>query len=211
MRVKGPDFGPDYDEYQHGSLAVLVREIGDAKGRLCQACDVPCACSGSLSCTCGCAPDCEHASKMMTSDPKFPIESLIAPLVFAFQELRLCPPCWSCEGHMTPGGELQRPPTVWFYARSQAFLGLIDDYVVSLWAKKLLNVPWRVSIAYTDLQQNAPAFALQPDLANIARPNLEAMQRDIGIIAQGLKAGVTERADKLVANIDQYISDHSKP
>jgi len=209
MRVKGPNFGSDFDQHQRGNLHALVSELGEATGRLCENCDLPCACSASPSCTCSCAPDCAHAPKLMTSDPNFPIESLIAPLVFAFLELRLCPPCWSCEGHMAPNGELKRPPTVWFYTRSQVFLGIIDDYAVSLWAKKMLNVPWRVSIAYTDPGQNAPAYALQPELANIVTSDLNAMQADIGVIAGGLKAGVSERADKLIDNIDQYLNDHS--
>ena len=147
---------------------------------------------------------------MMTSDADFPIESLIAPLVYAFLELRQCPPCWSCQGHLAPDGALRRPPTVWFYARSQVFPGMIGDYVVSLWAKKALAVPWRVTIAYTEPELSAPAYALQPDLALADQPRLAAMQGDIAVIAAGLKDGVRQRTEKLIATMDQYLAAQAK-
>jgi len=54
----------------------------------------------------------------MTTDANFPIESGIAPLVFELKRLGVFEPCWSCEGHNDPGGNLWKIPRVWFYCDS---------------------------------------------------------------------------------------------
>jgi len=209
MRVEGPDFSPDFAERQHEELNSLVREISTDTRRPCVACDLACSCSASTTCKCDCSPDCAHAPAMMTSDPEFPVESLIAPLVYAFLELRQCPPCWSCEGHLSPDGSLQRPPAIWFYSRSQIFPGMIGDFAASMWAKKILNVPWRISIACTEPEFKVPAYAFQPDLSYVEKPSLPAMQKDIGVLAAGLRDDFQAKAEGLIRKMDIYLGDNS--
>jgi hypothetical protein len=146
----------------------------------------------------------------MTSDDEFPIEELVAPLVYAFHQLQQCPPCWSCEGHLGPAGELKRLPAVWFYAGSQVFAGMIGDYVSSLWVKKKLATPWRVIVAVSESSGMEPAYSLEPDLKEGSRVTLDQLQSDIAVIAEGLVENIQDRTRVLLRQVDDFLSaDHT--
>ncbi len=164
--------------------------------RVCPDCTLPCPGSGSTTCTCACAPDCPHAPAQMTSDPNFPIETAIAPLVYALFSLKLCQPCWSCEGHADAEGKVTRIPRVWFYCRSLVYPKLIDRYLTYLKFKRRLNYPWHLCITHFEDEGADTAFSMEPDLSYVDQPELNLLQRDIGPIANGLSAYLKTEARK---------------
>jgi hypothetical protein len=170
--------------------------------RPCAGCHLPCACSGSSLCRCGCAPDCPYAARQMSSDPdNFPIEAGILPLVFAFNCLGACHPFWSCEGHMGPSGKVNRLPRVWFYARSVLYPRLITEYAVKLHMKKLTNYPWYVTVTHSDAGNLDTAFSLEPNIAIEAEPSLASLHADIGAISENLVAGIKQKSAAILAEI----------
>jgi hypothetical protein len=86
---------------------------------------------------------------------------------------------------------------------------MIGDFAASMWAKKMLNVPWRISIACTEPDLKVPAYAFQPDLGYIEKPSLPAMQKDVGILAAGLKNDFQAKAEGLIRKIDDYLGESS--
>ena len=150
MKLEGPGFEAEVQKQRQKSLRLVADDVLNASGRPCPRCAAVCPTCHSTSCECQCRSDCDHAKLAMTSDDEFPIEDRIAPLVYAFHRLKQCPPCWSCEGHLGPDGNLKRLPAVWFYAGSQVFAGMIGEYVSALRIKRNLGTPWRVIVAVMD-------------------------------------------------------------
>lgn len=80
-------------ERQRQELAVLLAQPSYRELRPCKGCAMPCPCSGSKTCACLCGPGCPQMPSQMSSEGEhYPVEPKIAPLVFAFFALRLCPP-----------------------------------------------------------------------------------------------------------------------
>ena len=173
--------------------------------RPCPGCDIPCPHIGSLTCGCGCAPDCPDAPAKMSSEPdEFPIEAGIVPLVFAFHRLRLCPPYWSCHGHAGGDGKLIRLPRLWFYSRSVVYPRLVHLYLGELNAKGKLRVPWKVTVTFSDTGNADTGFSLEPDLNLVPeQPALGPLRADLEIIARDLFAGVRRFAGDLLARLSQ--------
>lgn len=164
--------------------ADLVRamERRGVEGRICgDRCSDACRRCGSKSCQCSCSPYCPDAPRALSSDPMFPLEPRVAPLVFAMKRTGLLEPCWSCEGHAGPDGVLTKPPAVWFYCEATTHLRLLYAGI----AKLRLNAPWRIAITYSDPNNPEPTFALEP-LLGAPAPTLAQLQADIGAIAQAL-------------------------
>lgn len=186
---------PDIDLYR-GYCDELERVI-DGKsypGRPCSNCDIPCTAHKSPVCACACAPDCVHAPKEMSSDGDlFPIEQKIAPLVYAFHQLRECQPCWSCEGHEASAGAPMRLPRVIFYARSNIYPALIAEAASKLLFQKNISVPWDVVITPVDNKLDA-TYTLQPNISQIDGVRLDQLQSDALIIAENLQDGVIKAA-----------------
>lgn len=193
MRIDGLE--PDIDLYR-GYCDDLARLMESQKrtDRPCSECHLPCVAHKSETCTCACAPNCEHAPKQMSSDgERFPIEAKIAPLVYAFSKLRECPPCWSCEGHDGGGIRPNRLPRVIFYARSSLYPALISEAVASLLFQKKLSGPWEVTVTPVGNMLD-PTYTLQPNMADIQDVQLDRLQADIMVIAENLEAGVATAA-----------------
>lgn len=180
-----------------------LRDYPDASEiRPCMSCDVPCECSGSLTCGCGCNVDCEHAPKNLSSDPEtFSIEIGIYPLVYAFACLGLCPPFWSCEGHLDQSGNISRIPRVWFYARDLSYPRLIQDHVAGLAAAKKLTYQWHVCVTHSDLDNIDTAFSLEPNVVMSEALDLSLLHSDIKTIAIDFVPNIKLLADKLAENI----------
>jgi hypothetical protein len=176
--------------------------------RPCAECRLPCACSGSLVCGCGCTPACSDAASKLSSDPdKFPIEAGIVPLVYALSCLGACHPFWSCEGHADAAGILNRLPRVWFYSRSVLYPRLITEYAAKLHVQKRTHHLWHVTVTYSDASNMDTAFSLEPNIAaNLiceAAPTLASMRADIGAISDHLVAGIKASAAWFLADTSE--------
>lgn len=176
----------------------LEREIARAaqgvrvEGRVCGAqCDARCGRCGSSQCQCACSPYCADAPRALTSDPAFPVEPLVAPLVFEMKRSGLFDPCWSCEGHNSPGGALHKAPTVWFYA-SLTSLRLFAGGL----AKLRLHAPWRLALTHSDSDNPLPTFAIEAPREGYA---LAQLQADIAAIARALPGMLKDEARALQA------------
>ena len=168
---------------------------------------MPCACSGSINCTCGCHSGCSHAPKGLSSDPaKFPIEPAIVPLVYALTSLRVYQPCWSCEGHYDMTGSLGKLPRVWFFSKSVVYTDVLTQFLSLLKTAKKLTADWQVSSVYWghDLEST---FSLEPRLQVGDPPTLAELQEDVERIAENLHRDIkqiaVERADLLRQQLGQ--------
>ena len=118
MKLAWPESDAGRKKASRQALARLVVQPLVRDLRPCPDCDLPCPAHASPECCCGCSAACPDVSRQMSVEPDaYPIEPGIAPLVFEFYALRLCPPCWSCEGHVDAAGKLTRLPRVWFFCR----------------------------------------------------------------------------------------------
>ena len=138
----------------------------------------------------------------MSSEPdRFPIEPGIAPLVFALLLLRLCHPCWSCEGHTDATGALTRMPQVWFAADSVTYPRLILACLHTLHFKKRIASPWRVGLSLAEGDNPQPLFFIAPDVSLEAAPTLDSLRQDIRVIAGNLADAVLSSARMQLASI----------
>lgn len=187
-------------------LDILVRQPAGRELRVCPDCALPCPCSGSPTCTCHCGPHCPHAPQQLSSEgDRYPVEPKIVPLVFAFQELRVCPPCWSCEGHVRGDGEVFRLPQVWFYARSLVYVRLIGEWLRALRHEGRTANPWHVCVSHSESGLDT-AFSLEPDLKMMASVDLPSLQRDVLVLASGLVREVQQLAGRYIARHAQAAS-----
>ena len=189
-----------YKNQLRGELLTLVEEASEASLRPCAHCTVLCPTHHSSSCTCCCSSDCDNAAQALSSEPeRYPIEQGILPLVYSLSTLRVCPPCWSCEGHSRhKGQELHRIPTVWFYSRSLIYPKLIADYLVELKGLRHLHVDWHVSISYSADALDT-TFAIEPRLVLNEAPELADLREDIATIAADLHDNVLLKAKAIMA------------
>ncbi len=128
---------------------------------------------------------------MLTSDPAFPIEPLIAPLVYEMKRSGFFEPCWSCEGHSGPDGALFKSPTVWFYC-TPGHLRLLAGGLGRL----RLHARWRVVITHSDTDNPEPTFALE---APREGASLSQLQMDVAHIASALPEMLKSEANTLLA------------
>lgn len=190
------------DRYRTELSAFLAQSDGAAL-RPCPGCDLPCPCSGSPVCCCGCGADCAQAARQMSSDPDgFPIETGIVPLVFALFLMRVCRPCWSCEGHTDAQGRITRLPQVWFDAETATYPRLIYDHLHDLQFRKRIANPWRVNLMLSEHGALHPLFAIMPDVSIESAPVLASLQRDVAVIADGLAEAAQGLARDSLAGLE---------
>ncbi len=193
---------PDFYLYR-GYCNDLARlfDSRECTDRPCSSCDLACADYKSPTCSCACAPDCQHAPKRMSSDgDQFPVEAKVAPLVYAFLRLRECQPCWSCEGHESRPGAPMRLPRVIFYARSTVYPALIAEAVAKLYFQKKISNRWEVVITPVGNMLDA-TYTLQPNVALGEVVGLDHLQVDARIIAESLCDGVLGAAKMYQAEL----------
>jgi hypothetical protein len=184
------------------ALRHLVNHPTPPEVRPCKSCNMPCSCSGSITCGCGCSEKCEHAPANLSSEPdKFTIEPGIYPLVFAIASLGTCPPFWSCEGHLDKFGTISRIPRVWFYARDLSYPRLIQDHLINLAGKKKLNYQWHVCLTYSDDDNIDTAFSLEPNVAMNADLELNLLRKDVETISENFVFAIKHLAGKLIQNV----------
>lgn len=177
-----------------------ILESGEAKGRVCgPSCQAVCSVCAKTDCHCMCSPSCPMIPLALTSDPRYPIESLIAPLVFVLNRTRGFKPCWSCEGHDAPDGRLWKVPRVWFYADSMVHIRVLAEVLASFAAGGATHVPWRVTVTHTDDANPDTLFSLEPDLAGNAEADLNDLQRDTGTIADQLETALRTETQRILS------------
>lgn len=185
-------------------LETLIAQPSPRERRVCPGCVIRCPECGSLQCTCICSATCEHAPAQMSSDPDMPVEPNIVPLVHGLNGLRLCPPVWSCEGHVDSAGRPVKLPLVLFYARSLAYPSIIDRYLFSLRTAKKLSYEWGVRVADWG-QMLDSAFAIAPVVERNENPNLARLHHDIGVISSNLVGGVKQMARRFIGDIEEAL------
>jgi len=172
----------------------------EIQGRLCGPdCMTVCPTCSSTVCDCNCSSQCPDIPDRLTSDPSFPIEGGIAPLVFEIARLGVFEPCWSCEGHNDPSGNLWKIPRVWFYCDSVVQVRLLSDVLKSLEIDKLTRAPWQVCLTFSDEDNPATTFSLEPVIGPGARFTLEDLQGDTRVLTEFLHSMMIESADQLAA------------
>lgn len=183
MRIKQLACDPAARRQVREDLETLLRQPSDKQARPCPDCRIPCPKCGATNCTCACSPHCPQAPRQLSSDPEaFPIEAGIVPLVYGLSSLRLCPPCWSCEGHLDRSGALHKLPRVWFYCRSVVYPSVIAEYLSNLLVARKIRVPWQVNMVHWG-EQLESTFSIEPAL-DPAKPHLlEQLQQDVRVIA----------------------------
>lgn len=186
MKLYRPLCDPREDEFRLRDLEVLLAQPSYREMRPCEGCRMPCSCSASPVCACLCGPGCAHAPVQMSSEgDRYPVEPKVASLVFGFNCLRVCPPYWSCEGHRTSGGLLQRVPQVWFYTRSLVYPRLIGDWLTRLYFKKCIANPWHICVSYSESSLDT-GFSIEPDVKQIDRMCLDTLQQDLAVLSEAL-------------------------
>jgi hypothetical protein len=202
MKIEKLPPDPGFDAEAIKEFERLLEQPSENQLRPCESCDIPCPCCGSTSCACACTITCPQAPRTLSTDPEeHPIEEGIVPLVYALSTLRVVQPCWSCEGHNSPDGELYRPPSVWLYARSVFYPWLISEYLADLDNRGAIENPWHLCLVFFDPDNSDPTFVIEPDLGSIKKPELGSLQRDVRVIAEGLEAGIKGRARKSLVRI----------
>lgn len=208
MRID--QLGPDTEFYRQGreELELLLSQPTVREMRPCPSCTVPCPCSKSPTCTCACSPRCEHAPRQMSSEPdRYPIEARVVPLVYELYALKVCDPCWSCEGHCSADGLIGKIPQVWFYSRSLLYPRLVSEHLADLLFGKSLSCPWHISITYSSNRGVDTAFSIEPRLQLVDPPRLEHLQEDVQRIADDLIESVRLRARRTVELIDSALGN----
>jgi hypothetical protein len=133
---------------------------------------------------------------MLSSEPDYPLEAKIAPVVFELKRLGVFHPCWSCEGHDGPDGELWKLPRVWFYAQSVVHVRLLADSMSGLRLTGKLSTPWEVVLTVSDASDTDTRFSLQPNLQG-EEAALQDLHQDLENIATHLRQMVVAQAEKL--------------
>ncbi len=197
MKIEHPDRSPEDKRGVHADLLRIVNP--PARTRVCnEACDAVCPTCGSTGCACSCSSACPHISTVLTCDPAFPIEELIAPLAFELKRLGVFEPCWSCEGHKDKTGNLWKVPRVWFYCDSVVYVRVLSGVLKDMDIEERLEVPWQVRVTFSDDKNLGTAFSLRPDTAEKPNVTLEQLQRDVRAITEGLYDRVMKKAGILL-------------
>jgi len=179
----------------------------DKQERPCEGCRLPCACSQSPSCTCGCSSSCRYLVRRLSSDPDtFPLEAGIVPLVYALVSLRIATPCWSCEGHTNEAGELIKLPSVWFYSASNGLARLVSEHCNQLYGHHKIHHEWGVEIlALGETMQTT--YSLRPNLSLSEGARLADLREDVLCLAGSLFDGIKTLARDHLPELERALNN----
>lgn len=197
-------------EDRSGKIAAEIADAAYLKragGRVCTLdCTIKCPACGSMACNCMCVPSCPEAPKKLTSDPvEYPIETGIVPLVFEMKRLGIFAPCWSCEGHLGPGGDLWKLPRVWFYCESMVHIRLLADGLSDMKVTGKLTNSWRVVVTFSDPDNPETTFSLEPVVETDQASILPKLQADANEIARSLESLIMRQGKKLQIGVAKVL------
>lgn len=183
--------------------AALADLDAERPGRICGAqCDMVCPTCGSVSCQCHCNAQCPDIPAQLSSDPeKYPVEDVVAPLVFELKRLGVVEPCWSCEGHNGLDGKLWKRPAVWFFCDSVTHLRLLADAVEGLYTSRQMNHQWRIRTTYSETDTPDSVFSLEPDKYDLGEAKLETLHADLEVLASNIFSLVHEHAARVKSTL----------
>lgn len=198
MRIERRAHGAPAEEFR-ADLGEAAQASG-VKGRVCgAACAKTCSECGSTACQCQCVSTCPDAPRALSCDPgRQPLEIGIVPLVFEMKRLGMFQPCWSCEGHANPDGSLSKPPRVWFYCDSMVHVRLFANVLSSLQFARKLHVPWQIAVTFSDPDNPATAFSVEPVLSPGTAFSLGGLQADASVIAKEFRTLMQWEARQLL-------------
>lgn len=176
-------------------IAAEVRrahELGPASEPVC------CVCCPDYRPSAGCHRDCPAAARRLSSEGEdSPLEPLVAPLVFELKKLGVFHPCWSCEGHNDPAGNVWKIPRVWFYSDSVVHVRALAEAIDRLHAARRLSARWQLVLTYSDAGNPDTTFSLEPEPA--ADKPLRSLQGDLRVMAEELSRQFWGACDALAA------------
>ena len=201
MRIGTPDNNAQIGHTIEKELENFIRQPTDKTLRVCNGCTLLCSCSQSPTCTCNCSSSCPNAGNFLSSDPEYPIEPNIVPLVYALKSMRSYVPCWSCEGHNDYAGNLSRLPRVWFYSASPFYPRILVEYLEHLRQKKKIQNPWQLSVISPTTDHYNLTFSLEPNLTLENATQLSSLRQDINVIAESMDISLRQAAHSYLGRI----------
>ena len=178
MKIIQPSVGFLDHQRVRQDLLRLIAQPSAAVSPPCSGCKqhVPASCSSR----------CAQAPESLSIEPvNYPIEFKVVPLVYELAATRLMQPCWSCEGHLDPGGNLWKIPQVSFYSSSPIYPQLLLKHIYALEMRKQLAYSWHVVLS--DYGQTwETTYTLEPNLNRDHTVHLGNLQSDLDTLADNL-------------------------
>lgn len=166
-----------------------AHELGPAPDPVC------CGHCPDMSETVRCHRYCPSAAKRLSSDQRFPLEPLVAPLVFELKRLGVFYPCWSCEGHNDAEGRLNKKPSIWFYADSVVHIRALAGAIDAMRNNGRLALPWQVTVTHSDPDNPDVTFSLEPAVGT--ERTLDELQNDLRVMADEIAGYFWTACDSL--------------
>lgn len=213
MKIKDDCFKVEQKRLVKSTLTELLNQPSDKQQRPCPGCRFAVGASHSQTSAAFCSSNCSEASRQMSSDPdRYPIETGIVPLVYAFYSMRLMMPCWSCEGHNDQSGTMAKTPKLWFYTTADFYPKLVAQYVSNLKSADKIENNWTVRLLPFSQSMFTITYSLEPMESDPAISNLPSLQNDIRIIAKDFRSEILKLARHYIERANktpQIIKDKS--
>jgi hypothetical protein len=144
----------------------------------------------------GCYRNCPFAPSRLSSEPEaYPLEQMVTPVVFELKRLGIFTPCWSCEGHNDPAGNLWKIPRVWFYSDSVVHVRALANAMHELFLARRLSASWIVNLTFSHPDNPDTTFSLEPKFSETLF--LPELQNDLKNISEGLHNHFYQSCDQL--------------
>lgn len=204
MRIKDDCFKVEQKQIIKTALTDLVSQPSDQQARPCPGCRFAVGVTQSTTSSKHCSAECPMAHKQMSSDPeRYPIESGVVPLVYAFYTMRLMMPCWSCEGHSDANGTILKTPKLWFYATNEFYPKLVAQYVSTLKGERKITNHWSVRILPFSQSMFTTTYSLEPQDIIPDCTNLLSLQNDLRAIAKDFRVEMIKLANHYIQRADK--------
>ncbi len=199
MKIKDDCFKVEQKQLIKTALIDLVNQPSDQQARPCPGCRFAVGDEQSTTSSQHCSAQCPMAHKQMSSDPdRYPIESGIVPLVYAFYSMRLMMPCWSCEGHSDNTGTVFKTPKLWFYSTNEFYAKLVAQYVSALKGEQKITNHWSVRILPFSQSMFTTTYSLEPQDVTPDCTNLLSLQNDINAISKDFRTEMFKLANHYI-------------
>lgn len=184
-------------------LEILLKQPDMNELRPCRSCDIKCESCNSTLCGCTCSANCADIPQAMSIDPeRYPIEPGIAKLVFELNSLRLFQTCWSCEGHLSRNGAVNKLPRIWFYSPSPIYPQLIVQHISELSCAHKLNYKWGVQMISWNGELYC-TYSLEPVMDFTTELDIALLHSDLQIISQNFADNIRVLARNYLRQLNQ--------